>query len=57
VRYDSYDVVIASYKYARYLTQCLEIVFSQMLKFKEIIVVDDASKDNSRLVLEPNVSA
>ncbi len=46
------DVIIANRNNARFLSECLESVFVQTLQPKEIIVVDDASTDDSRLVLE-----
>jgi glycosyltransferase involved in cell wall biosynthesis len=51
------DVIIANRNNARFILQCLESVFSQTLLPKEIIVVDDASTDDSLLVLEPFVRA
>ncbi len=49
------DVIIANKNNARFLSQCLESVFMQTLQPKEIIVVDDASTDDSHLILEPFV--
>ena len=49
------DVIIANYNNGRFLTQCLESVFSQTLLPQEIIVVDDASTDDSLVILEPYV--
>ena len=51
------DVIIANRNNARFLSQCLESVFGQTLQPKGIIVVDDASTDSSRLVLEPYARA
>lgn len=49
------DVIIANYNNAKFLPQCLESVLNQTLLPKEIIVIDDASTDDSLLVLEPYV--
>lgn len=49
------DVIIANYNNANFLPQCLESVLNQTLLPKEIIVIDDASTDDSLLVLEPYV--
>jgi glycosyltransferase involved in cell wall biosynthesis len=46
------DIIIANKNNAHFLSKCLESVFVQTLQPKEIIVVDDASTDDSRLVLE-----
>ena len=53
----SIDVVIANRNNSRYLRQCIDSVLSQTLPPKEIIVVDDASDDDSRLVLETYASS
>jgi glycosyltransferase involved in cell wall biosynthesis len=49
------DVVVANRNNARFLPQCLESIYRQTLQKKQIIVVDDASTDDSRLVLESHV--
>ncbi|MFL6711434.1 MAG: FkbM family methyltransferase, partial [Sulfurifustis sp.] len=41
------SVVVAVYNVARYLSQCLDSLVHQTLKDAEIIVVDDASTDDS----------
>jgi glycosyltransferase involved in cell wall biosynthesis len=43
----SISVVIPLYNHERYIIQALESVFSQTVRPKEVIVVDDGSKDNS----------
>ena len=48
----SIDVIIVNYNNGRFLTQCLESVFSQSYEPKEIIVVDDASNDDSMIILD-----
>jgi len=40
-------VVIPAYNAAAFLPRCLESVFAQTLKPKEVIVVDDGSTDNT----------
>jgi glycosyltransferase involved in cell wall biosynthesis len=47
----SIAVIIANRNNARFLCQCLNSVFSQELRPTEVVVVDDASTDNSREVL------
>lgn len=44
-------VIIANRNNARFLPQCLDSVFSQTLRPAEVVVVDDASTDNSREVI------
>ncbi|MCX5751937.1 MAG: glycosyltransferase [Candidatus Saganbacteria bacterium] len=46
------SVYIPNYNYGHYLKECLEAVFSQSLSPDEVIVVDDASTDNSITVVE-----
>src|ERR1700753_2127860 len=46
------SVLIPNYNHAHYLPEALESILSQSVKPLEIIVVDDASKDNSIAVLE-----
>lgn len=43
--------IITNYNYGKYLRQALDSVLSQTAPFDEIIVVDDASSDNSSVVL------
>lgn len=47
-----FSVVITAYNCQQFLHQALKSVFSQTLKPKEVIVVDDASKDDTPLLLE-----
>lgn len=49
------DVIIANHNNGRYLKQCIDSVLAQTLTPKEIIVVDDASTDNSLQILEEYV--
>lgn len=46
------SVVVPNYNYARYLRQRLDSVGSQTLPLYEIIVLDDASTDDSMVVLQ-----
>jgi glycosyltransferase involved in cell wall biosynthesis len=48
----SIDVVIANYNNAPYLRQCIESVLAQTLQPEEIIVIDDGSTDESKLILQ-----
>lgn len=47
----SIAVIIANRNNARFLPQCLDSVFSQTLRPTEVVVVDDASTDNSREII------
>jgi len=47
-------VIIANRNNAHFLPKCLESIFCQTLPPKEIIVIDDASTDDSRFLLEPH---
>lgn len=46
------SVVIPNYNHARYIGEALEAVLSQSLKPTEIIIIDDASTDNSLEVIK-----
>lgn len=46
------SIIVPNYNHARYLTRRLESIFAQTFKDYELIVLDDASTDNSREVLE-----
>jgi len=46
------SVCIPSYNYAAYLPEAIESILAQTYLDFEIIVVDDASKDNSQAVAE-----
>ena len=47
------SVTIAAYNNARYLPETLDSIFNQTFKDFEIILVDDASTDNTAEVLKP----
>jgi glycosyltransferase involved in cell wall biosynthesis len=46
------SVVVPNYNYARYLNERLESIFSQTYPVYEVIVLDDASTDNSIEIIE-----
>ncbi len=46
------SIIIVNYNNAKYLENCINSVFNQSYKNKEIIVVDDISEDNSLDVLK-----
>ncbi|NQY74863.1 MAG: glycosyltransferase [Candidatus Margulisbacteria bacterium] len=52
----SISVVIPTYNRSQTILKCVESVFNQTLKPKEIIVVDDASTDDTVSVLTPHNS-
>ena len=43
--------IVTNYNYGAYLPQAVDSVLSQTTPFDEIIVVDDASTDNSPVIL------
>ena len=43
----SVSVILPNYNHAPYLSQCLNAILDQSVKPKEVIVIDDASTDNS----------
>jgi glycosyltransferase involved in cell wall biosynthesis len=45
------SVAVLNYNYARFLPQCLESILGQTFEAFEVIVIDDASHDDSRAVL------
>lgn len=47
----SIAVIIANRNNARYLRQCLDSVLSQTLQPAEVVLIDDASTDNSREII------
>lgn len=46
------NAIVTSHNYGRYLSQCLNSLLAQTERFNEIIVVDDASEDDTRSVAE-----
>jgi glycosyltransferase involved in cell wall biosynthesis len=46
------SVIVPNYNHARFLPQRLDSIFAQTFKDYELIVLDDASSDNSREVLK-----
>jgi glycosyltransferase involved in cell wall biosynthesis len=45
-------VICTCYNHERFLKECLDSVFNQTYPFIEVIIIDDASKDSSRAVIE-----
>ena len=45
------SIIVPSYNHERYITQCIESIFSQTYKNFELIVIDDGSTDKSRTIL------
>src|SRR4030043_677699 len=45
-----FSVLIANYNNGKFLKECLQSIFSQTYSNWEIIIVDDASTDNSLLI-------
>jgi glycosyltransferase involved in cell wall biosynthesis len=52
-----FSVVIPSYNRAEFILQTLESVFSQRFDSFEVIVVDNASTDNTKEILKPLIDA
>ncbi|MBA2409200.1 MAG: FkbM family methyltransferase [Gammaproteobacteria bacterium] len=50
------SVVVAAYNVEKYLSQCLDSLISQTLRNVEIIVVNDASTDNSLGIINDYIS-
>lgn len=46
------DVIVPCHNYGRYLGECLQSILDQTLRPASILVVDDASEDNTREVAE-----
>jgi len=46
------SVIISTYNHAHFLPECIHSVFEQELKPDEVIIVDDASKDNTQEVVK-----
>ena len=52
ISYFSVSVVVPNYNYARYLPLRLESIIKQTYPIKEIIILDDASNDDSLVVIQ-----
>ena len=46
------SVIMGSYNHEKYIGEAIESVLNQTCKDLELIIVDDASKDNSRALIE-----
>ena len=52
VNKDLASIIIVNYNNAQYLSKSINSVLKQKYKYKEIIVVDDKSNDNSLKILK-----
>src|SRR5690348_14683949 len=41
------DVIVPSYRYGRFLRQCVESVLTQSVRNVRVLIIDDASPDNT----------
>jgi alpha-1,3-rhamnosyltransferase len=46
------SVVVPSYNHARFVEKCLRSIFKQTLQPRALVVIDDASTDNSQEIIE-----
>ena len=46
------SIIVPVYNSEKYLSDCLNSLISQTLKEIEVIVIDDASTDNSRKIIK-----
>ena len=46
------SVIIPAYNSEKYIDRCLESIYGQTYKNIEVIVVDDGSEDNTKLVVD-----
>src|SRR5215813_13183235 len=46
------SIVITSYNYARFLGRCIDSALAQTYPETEVVVVDDASRDGSRDIIQ-----
>jgi glycosyltransferase involved in cell wall biosynthesis len=51
------DVVIPCYNYGRFLKRCVDSILEQSISDIRILIIDDASSDDSRVVAESLVAA
>lgn len=51
-----FSVLIANYNNGQYLDECLQSIFDQTYNNWEIVIVDDASTDNSHAIYEKYIS-
>lgn len=49
------SVIIPNFNRARYLSRCLDAMLGQSVQAGEILVIDDASDDDSVSIIETNV--
>ena len=45
------SIIVAAYNVEAYIIECLESILAQDYKCYELIVIDDASTDNTSLIL------
>ena len=45
------SVILANFNHAQYISKCLEALLNQKFKPLEIIIIDDCSTDNSKIII------
>ena len=45
------SVILANFNHAQYISRCLEALLNQKFKPLEIIIIDDCSTDNSKIII------
>ena len=46
------SIVITNYNYGRFVARCIDSALAQSYPNTEVVVVDDASRDNSREIIQ-----
>lgn len=50
-----YSIIIPVYNVEKYIRKCLESIYNQTYNNYEVIIINDGSKDNSKLIIEEYV--